>query len=309
MESVIGTGAIEGNERMLARKQIPAGGYPWEITDGMSAPDFARFSQLIHETCGIKMPPQKKSMLETRLRKRLRSLELTSFAAYGDYVFSPAGRESGELVQLIDVVTTNKTDFFREPAHFGFLTEVALPRLIHSYGVGMQRPLRVWSAGCSTGEEPYTLAMVLSEFAASVPGFEFSILATDISTRVLEKGRLGVYAMEKVEPVPAQLQKKYLLRHRDPEKRQVRVVPELRERVSFRRLNFMDADLGIREPIDLLFCRNVLIYFDRPTQQALLQRLCRHLFPGRYLFTGHSETLSGMNLPLVQMAPSVYRKE
>jgi chemotaxis protein methyltransferase CheR len=273
----------------------------------ISDKDFARLSRLIHDCCGIKLGPHKKSMLETRLRKRLRSLGLSSFDEYCAYVFSSSGLEQ-ELVCLIDEVTTNKTDFFREPAHFDFLTETALPRLVSSYGAGVTRKLRVWSAGCASGEEPYTLAMVLAEFAGKVPGFDFSILASDISTKVLEKARLGVYPLEKVEPVPEPLKKKYLLRSRDPQKQVARVAPELRFRVSFRRLNFMDEDFGLREPIDLLFCRNVLIYFDRPTQQQLLQRLCRHLFPGRYLFTGHSETLSGMDLPVVQVAPSVYRR-
>lgn len=274
---------------------------------GISAEGFARFSRLITDQCGIRMPPQKKSMLEVRLRKRLRHLGLDSFDAYGSYVFSPEGMRE-ELVHLIDAVTTNKTDFFREPAHFTYLLEQALPRLAEVYGAGLHRPLRIWSAGCASGEEPYTLAMVVAEFAAQNPGFDFRILATDISTRVLEKARLGIYRADKVEPVPAELKRRYLLRSRDREKDQVRLVPELRGKIDFRRLNFMDESYGVREPIDVLFCRNVLIYFDRPTQQAILQRLCRHLPPGRYLFTGHSETLSGLELPLTPLAPSVYRR-
>jgi len=275
--------------------------------EGLSASDFTRFGELIHSTCGIKMPPQKKSMLEARLRKRLRNLGMQGFDEYSEFVFSPRGMQE-ELVNLIDVVTTNKTDFFREPKHFDFLAEVALPRLINSYGAGVQRPLRVWSAGCSTGEEPYTLAMVLSEFASTSPGFDFTILGTDISTQVLEKARLGVYRQERVEPVPEGLKKKYLLRSRDPEKGLVRLAPELRTKVLFRHLNFMGGDFGLREPIDVIFFRNVMIYFDRSQQMALLERLCACLPPGRYLFTGHSESLHGMGLPIVQVAPAVYRK-
>jgi len=275
--------------------------------EGLSNPDFSRFGELIHSTCGIKMPPQKKSMLEARLRKRLRSLGMQSFEEYSAFVFSDRGMQE-ELVNLIDVVTTNKTDFFREAAHFDFLSEVALPRLLNSYGAGVQRPLRVWSAGCSTGEEPYTLAMVLSEYAATVPGFDFTIHGTDISTQVLEKARFGVYRQERVEPVPEALKKKYLLRSRDPEKGLVRVAPELRAKVQFRRLNFMDGDFGLREPIDIIFFRNVMIYFERSQQVPLLERFCSCLPPGRYLFTGHSESLHGMGLPLVQVAPAVYRK-
>jgi len=303
-------GAVSAREELRPWRRPRAGGgcsvEPGR--DALDERDFERLARLIGESCGIKMPPQKRTMLETRLRKRLRSLELGSFAEYCAYLFSPAGEAAAELVQLIDVVTTNKTDFFREPAHFDFLSEVALPRLVQTYGVGRTRPLRAWSAACSTGEEPYTLAMVLAEYAAASGGFDFSILATDVSTRVLEHARLGIYSLDKIAPVVPALRRKYLLRSRDPQKKEVRIVPELRARVAFRRLNFLDGDYGVREPIDLLFCRNVLIYFDRPTQERLLGRLCRHLAPGRYLFTGHSETLGGMDLPLTQVAPSVYRK-
>lgn len=294
--------------RLSVPKETPAKGYMFHALDRLSDSDFARFSQLIHATCGIKMPPQKKNMLESRLRKRLRSLQLRSFEEYGQYLFD-APAMGDELVKLIDVVTTNKTDFFREAAHFTFLEEVGLPHLVESYGVGLTRPLRVWSAGCSTGEEPYTLAMVMSEFARRVPGFNFSILATDISTRVLAKGRVGAYAEEKVAPVPEALKKRYLMRSKDRQEALVRVVPELRAKVEFRRLNFMDEGFDLRTSFDIIFCRNVLIYFERDTQHRLLEHLSRHLSPGRYLFTGHSETLSGMALPLSQVAPSVYRKD
>lgn len=275
---------------------------------GLSAADFERLSRLVYDYCGIKLPPQKKSMLEARLRKRLRHLKLKSFEDYCDFLFGHGGIEQ-ELISLIDVVTTNKTDFFREAAHFDFLVAHALPALT-ALGAGSERePLHVWSAGCSTGEEPYTMAMVLSEYARLHEGFRFTILASDISTQVLDKARLGIYAAEKVVPVPEPLKKRYLLKSRDPAHSQVRVVPELRALVSFQRLNFMEERFAVPESIDVIFCRNVIIYFDRPTQQALLQRFCQHLSPGRYIFMGHSETLHGMNLPLVQVAPSVYRRK
>lgn len=281
------------------------------ITDlfslGLSEAEFLKLSGLIYSSCGIKMPPHKKSMLESRLRRRLRSLSLTSFGDYCDFLFASGGIEQ-ELTSLIDVVTTNKTDFYREAAHFDFLIDRALPELIDRFGVGFGRPLRLWSAGCSTGEEPYSLAMVLSEFGRLNPGFSFSILATDISTDVLGKAARGIYAAEKVAPVPEECKRRYLLRNREGEKKLVRIVPELRALVSFRHLNFMDDDYGIREHFDLIFCRNVIIYFDRPTQQTFLRRLCQHLDDERYLFMGHSETLHGMQLPLGQKAPAVYRK-
>ena len=269
--------------------------------------DFERFSRLVYEQCGIKLPGHKQSMLEARLRKRVRALGLASFEEYAGLIFSGQAPE-GELVRLIDVVTTNKTDFFREPAHFDFLVQTVLPALIDKDGAGISRPLRIWSAGCSTGKEPYTLAMVLSVFRDSHPGFSFDILGTDISTDVLDKALKGIYAEEKAAPIPLALRRKYLLKARDPEQRQVRVVPELRNLVRFRRLNFLDADYGLRDPFDVIFCRNVLIYFDRPTQERLLGRFADLLEAGSFLFLGHSETLLGLNLPLKQMAPSVYRK-
>ncbi|PLX88199.1 MAG: chemotaxis protein CheR [Desulfuromonas sp.] len=269
--------------------------------------DFKRFSALIYDTCGIKMPPHKKTMLEARLRKRLRELGMASFEEYSSYVFSDEGMKA-ELVSLIDVVTTNKTDFFRESAHFDYLIEHALPRLISRYGAGIDQPLRVWSAGCSTGEEAYTLAMVLSEVAAQHRGFHFSILATDISTQVLAKARQGIYPIERVEPVSLALKKKYLLRGKGEQKHLVRVQPHIRSLVTFRRLNFLDDDFGPMQSMDIVFCRNVIIYFDQQTQKVLLHKLAGHLGPRRYIFMGHSETLNGLDLPLSQVSPSVYRK-
>ena len=228
-----------------------------------------------------------------------------SYSQYCDYLFAREG-QTEEIIPLIDVVTTNKTDFFREPRHFDFLFGKALPGL--TSGDGGKRSLLIWSAGCSTGEEPYTLAMVLSEYALAHPGFHFRILATDISTRVLAHAKLGIYTTETVAPVQAALRIKYLLRSRDRASNRVRVSPELRRLVEFRRLNFMDSSYGIPEMADAIFCRNVIIYFDRPTQQRILRRLCQHLVPGGYLFVGHAETLHDMNLPLVPVAPALYRR-
>ena len=273
----------------------------------LTARDFERFSRLVYDHCGIKLPSHKQSMLEARLRKRLRAHNLASFEDYAEMIFAK-DEPTEELIKLIDVVTTNKTDFVREPAHFDYLINSALPFLINTYAAGVNQPLRVWSAGCSTGKEPYTLAMVLKEYQGLIPEFSFDILGTDISTDVLEKAVQGIYSAIKAEPIPMELKKKYLLRSKDPENRMVRIVPELRSLARFRRLNFMDDDFGFREPFDIIFCRNVIIYFDRPTQERLLAKLADNLVVGRYIFLGHSETLLGLNLPLKQMAPSVYRR-
>lgn len=274
------------------------------MTAKLSDRNFTQLSQFIHSECGIKMPVPKKVMLEARLKKRLRALGLESYEDYCDYLFSPEGLEK-ERVFMINVVTTNKTDFFREPRHFEYLVQNALPELMRLYGTGMRK---LWSAGCSTGEEPYTLAMVLSEFAASTPGFNFTILATDISTAVLEKAVRGIYKEERIATVPLELKRKYLMKSKDKEKKLVRVSPEMRAVVNFRRLNFIDHDFGMREPQDIIFCRNVIIYFERLTQEKVLRSLCKHLVPGGYLFMGHSETLSSLDLPLVSVGPMVYRK-
>ena len=269
--------------------------------------DFDRFSKFVYDHCGIKLPPHKRSMLEARLRKRLRALNLASFEDYAEMVFA-RDEPTEELVKLIDVVTTNKTDFFREPAHYDYLVKSALPFLIETFGAGINQPLRVWSAGCSTGKEPYTLAMVLKEYRSEMSDFRFDILGTDICTDVLEKAVQGIYSSVKADPIPEALKKKYLLKSKDPENRMVRIIPELRSLIRFRRLNFMDDDFGFREPFDIIFCRNVIIYFDRSTQESLLSKLVDNLVVGRYIFLGHSETLLGLNLPLKQMAPSVYRR-
>jgi chemotaxis protein methyltransferase CheR len=273
-------------------------------TATMSVRDFGRLSRFIYDTCGIHLADGKKTMLEARLQKRLRRLNLQSFGAYCDYLFTPKGQEQ-ELAPMLDMVTTNKTDFFREPDHFEHLTQTVLPDWLQRHP---GETLSIWSAGCSSGEEPYTLAMVLSEFGLKNPGFDFRILATDICTDVLDKAKLAVYPEALADPVPHRLKKKYLLKSRDQSKALVRIVPELREKVHFRHLNFMDKDFGLHKQLDVIFCRNVIIYFDRPTQEGLLQRFHQQMKPGAFIYMGHSETLSGMNVPLTSVYPTVYRK-
>jgi len=273
--------------------------------ENLSSPDFKRLCSLIYEESGIRLGPDKHTMLEIRIKRRLRGLAFSSYAEYCDYLFAADNRDR-ELVHLIDAVTTNKTDFFREPDHFEYLTSRALPELDAQNGPN--RRSLVWSAGCSTGEEPYTLAMVLSEYAEGRAGFRFNILATDISTEVLDKARSGIFKSEVIRPVPQSLRKKYLMRSRDPQNDLARVVPELRTKIEFRRLNFMDPDFGLSESPEIIFCRNVIIYFDRTTQIRLLEKLVRQLAPGGFFFAGHSESLQNMDLPLVTAGTAVYRK-
>ncbi len=278
-----------------------------ERSTTLSSKDFSRLSQFIYNQCGIKMPATKKIMLEARLQKRVRNLGMKSFREYCDYLFSPEGVES-EIIQMIDLVTTNKTDFFREPDHFEYLTHQVLPGWVQNNGGDSGKRLLVWSAGCSSGEEPYTLAMVLSEFAQRSPGFTFRILGTDISTRMLEKARTAIYDEEHADAIPPILKRKYLLRSKDKSKGLIRVIPELREKVDFRRLNFMDEDFSMMEQPDIIFCRNVIIYFDRQNQEKLLNRFYTLMSPGGYIFMGHSETLNGLTVPFTTVYPTVYRK-
>jgi chemotaxis protein methyltransferase CheR len=278
-------------------------------TDGaagavLSESGFAQFARMIREHCGIHLPPVKRFLVETRLRKRLKACGLASFEEYWRHV-SRGGPGGGEWIHMIDVITTNKTDFYREPAHFQQLTEIVLPAL----GIpGTGRGLRVWSAGCSSGEEPYTIAMTLQDYSERVGRVEFSILATDLSTRVLEKARLAVYPLETFDPLPAAWQRKYVMHSKDPSRLEGRIVPELRAAVEFRHLNLLDQNAAIAEKMDVVFCRNVIIYFDRATQDKVVRRLVAQLRPGGYLFMGHAETLNAMDVPLTVVGPTMYRR-
>jgi len=176
------------------------------------------------------------------------------------------------------------------------------------YQVRRQNYVKVWSAGCSSGEEPYTLAIVLSEFAKRFRGFDFQILGSDLSTIVLEKAVTAIYPEERVSVIPMDLKKKYLLKSKDRTKPTVRIVPELRAKTSFMRLNFMDDFYDVPNNFDIIFCRNVLIYFDRSTQEKVINKLCRHLKPGGYFFLGHSESVTGINVPLKQLKPTVFKR-
>lgn len=266
--------------------------------------DFQRLSRFIETELGIRMPDTKRVMLESRLLKRIRQLNLGSFSAYIDYVFSDEGR-SLELINMIDAVTTNKTDFFREAEHFDYLVDKILPGIADARAGSV---CRFWSAGCSTGEEPYTLAMVLEEFRGRNPAFSWSIFASDLSTKVLQKAIDAVYTEEQAEPIPLSFKKKYLLRSKRPEEHLVRIRPELRARVNFERINFMDREWPIEGSFDIVFCRNVIIYFERKIQEGIIRRLLERVRPDGWLILGHSESVAGMNLPMRAVAPTIYRK-
>jgi chemotaxis protein methyltransferase CheR len=267
---------------------------------------FRKLSHFIESEVGIKMPPAKRIMLESRLQKRLRALSMDSFETYIDHVFQD---DPGEIIHMIDVVTTNKTDFFREPDHFVYLKETLLPHHVEHDRWGIDGKFKVWSSASSTGEEAYTIAIELAEFQRTqYPRFDFRILGTDISTAVLATAKKAVYPADRIRPVSAEFRKRYFLKSRNRESELVRVKRVLREKAQFHRLNLMAPTFPIRDRFHVIFCRNVIIYFDRPRQEQLLRKLYNYLVPGGYIFLGHSETLAGMNLPVVSVAPTVYRR-
>jgi len=272
-------------------------------TDAMSGRNFTRLAAHIYQVSGIKMPESKKTMLEGRLRRRLRATGIATLDGYCDFLFAGSNL-TAEGMHLINAVTTNKTDFFREPAHFEFLVRTALPEFRRN-GV---RSIRAWSAACSTGPEPYSIAMVLDAAADAHGDFTYGILATDLDTEVLAAARAGIYAEELVEPVPTALARRYVMTARDSRRGQVRMVPALRSAIGFAQLNLMADHYPVGDPFHLVFCRNVLIYFDKPTQRKVVTQLVECLEPGGYLFLGHSESITGLELPLTQVANTVFRK-
>lgn len=275
-------------------------------SDTLSMADFEKLSRFIKSELGINLKTEKKCMLETRIRKRCNKLGMTSLKEYCKYVLSKEGLQH-EIDSFIDLVTTNKTDFFREPNHFDYLTSTVLPFLQKKIP---RRKLMVWSSACSIGAEPYTLAMVLENYREVRPldHLEYEIIATDISMEVLEKAKQGIYPHEDIEPVPSGMRKRYLLKSKDRQSNLVRIIPHLRNKIDFRRLN-LTKPFRFQPPFDVIFCRNVMIYFDKQTQFDLVTQMVSNLRPGGYLFMGHSELLDTSTFKgLASCAPSVYQK-
>jgi chemotaxis protein methyltransferase CheR len=277
-----------------------------ESVSHLSDRHFRSIAELVEAEVGIKLPATKRLMLEGRLLKRVRVLDCSDVNEYVDRLFDKENFEV-ELIHLIDCVTTNKTDFFREPSHFDFMRDVAVPEILRRRGRGT-RPLKIWSAACSTGMEAYTVAIVLDDMVMAGASFQFSVLGTDISTAVLKLAETGIYTSEMISPVPAELARRYFLSSRDPKRDEVRVVPKLRRSTNFMRMNLMDSNYPVDRDVDIILCRNVLIYFDRPTQQKVVEQLCSHLRPGGYFIVGHSESMiHNDSIVLQQIQPTIFR--
>ena len=269
--------------------------------------EFRIISEFINREVGIQLPKTKHALVQGRLRKRLRVLGFDDFA---DYLAFALEHEAGkkERVLLIDAITTNKTSFFREAEHFDYLKSEAVPRIETSRKQHQRSELNLWSAGCSSGEEAYTLSIAMHEAARSHPGLRFNILASDISRSCLQTASKGIYNEQQIEMIPMELRKKYILRSRNPDDYRVQMGPEIRSRVRFDVVNLMHDEFPVREKMDVIFCRNVMIYFNKQSMQQLVERFERQLLPGGYFFIGHSESLHGLQTCLKQVAPMVYQK-
>lgn len=269
----------------------------------MDAESFRRLSTYVTSEYGIKLPLSKISMLESRLNKKVKSLGLSNYKQFIDYIFSDEGKQS-DLLHVIDLITTNKTDFFREPEHFKFLTSTFLPQWLERSG---PRTLNIWSAGCSTGEEPYTLVMVLEEFKRRHPAFNYNIFASDVSIRVLQSAYQGIYTTDKTAIIPLETRRHFFLKSKlQPDL--LRIKPEYRKKINYKRINLMDDTYSVTPgEFHIIFCRNVLIYFDKPTQERLIRKLGAYLHRQGILFLGHSESIMGMEVPFKQLRPTIYQ--
>lgn len=270
----------------------------------LSEAEFKRIQTFMLDSLGIKLSPIKIVMVNSRLIKRLKCTGITNFKDYLDYAMSPEGKKSGEYECMIDELTTHKTEFFRESEHFNFLREKILPNV----KADRFDQFKIWSAGCSTGEEAYTMAMTLSEFQLVNTGFDYIIYATDISNASVMKAFRAIYNKETVRSVNQNLVKKYFLAGKDDNENKIRVVKNLREKVHFSILNLVDDYFFQNNSLDVVFCRNTLIYFDDQSKREVVRKLIEKVKPGGYFFVGLSETVTQYSTAIKQVSPSVYVK-
>jgi len=268
------------------------------VSTKLSARQFKKVSDIVYRECGINLRSGKEALVRARLTKRLRALGIEGFREYLKYLESDKGRQ--ELGLMIDVMTTNKTSFFREMAHFDFLGKTVLPELTG-------RRLRFWSAACSSGEEPFSLAMLLLDSVPDIRSKDVKILATDISPTILAKARKATYGEGTLQDLPPGFLRKYFIKIQNERSQAYQVTTNVRRMVRIARLNLMDA-WPLKGPFNIIFCRNVMIYFDRPTQQKLVNRFWEILEPGGYLFVGHSEGMSGVKHKFRYVQPAIYLK-
>ncbi|MCB1770814.1 MAG: protein-glutamate O-methyltransferase CheR [Candidatus Competibacteraceae bacterium] len=265
--------------------------------------DFQRIRRIINQVAGISLADGKRELVYSRLSRRLRQRGLQRFQDYCDYV--ETGDDEDELREFINALTTNLTSFFREPHHFEFLANELLPALMRSRGLSNRR-IRIWSAGCSTGEEPYSIAIVLREVLPNV-GWDVKILATDLDSNVLATAERGIYEWSRVKDLSESRLRRWFQKGRNAQAGWVRVAPALRDLITFRQLNLMN-DWPMRGPFDLIFCRNVVIYFDKATQAVLFDRYADILVERGHLFVGHSESLFKVTERFIPLGKTIYQR-
>lgn len=264
----------------------------------ISDKNFSTLTTYLFDKYGLYFKPEKRTMLQSRFAKRLNALQLNTFDKYMNFVFSSKGKE--EYSHFVDLVTTHKTSFFREDYQFKFLkTLLDTPQYIS------KRQFKVWSAGCSTGEEVYTLGVLLQEKRNENPGFDYKILGTDISTPSLKKAAKGTYTANEIHDMPALLKDKYFFKKAESYQFSNK---EIQSKIKLGTLNLNNSIYNINEQFDVVFCRNVIIYFDAVTQRKVLEKLISKIKPGGYLFLGHSETAIGSTLPIKSIKPTIYQK-
>ncbi|SDT85733.1 chemotaxis protein methyltransferase CheR [Verrucomicrobium sp. GAS474] len=272
----------------------------------LSDQEYERIRKLVYEYSRIDLGPNKRELVTARLGKRLRATKIESFSAYIAFLDSRNGQE--ELTHLIDAISTNHTFFFREIKHFEFMEQTVLPWALAEGAKHGKKSFRVWSAASSSGEEPYSVAIHLTDYFRRNPGWTWKVEATDISTKILAQAREAVYAEERLRDVRPDWMKTYFQRGIDEWTGYYRVREEARKQVNFTHINLLQPKYPFTEPFQLIWCRNVMIYFDRPTQEQLVAKLSEVLVPGGYLFIGHSESLTGIKHGLKAIRPAIYQK-
>ena len=267
--------------------------------------DFQRIRTFMLENLGIKMDLSKQVMVNSRLLKRLRATQITNFTDYLNYTFSDKGKMEGELQKLIDELTTHKTDFFRENEHFNLLKNEILPQFVNEK---KGRPIKIWSAGCSTGEESYTISMILNDYKILNGSFNFEIYASDVSEGSLIKAVRAVYKEQDIENMDRKYVKRYFLKSKKQNENLVRMIKQIRDSVHFFQFNLMDQISFQDESLDAIFCRNTLIYFKEENKSKVVNKLIEKIKVGGYLFVGMSETVSLYSSRIKQVKPSAYQK-
>lgn len=273
-------------------------------TAHISDAEFNAIRKLVYDNFGINLTEQKRSLVVGRLQKFLRQKQFSTFEQYFNYVRTDSSGQA--LGELINRISTNHTFFFREQDHFDFFQKVILPETEVRLKKARSNDLRIWCAGCSFGDEPYTFIISMLEyFGLNYKNFNAGLLATDISTAALSVAKAGIYPEERLKMVPPALKQKYF---RDLADGSFQVTDVLKKEITFRRLNLMKQQLPFSKPFHLISCRNVMIYFDQPTRNALVRRFFNITAPGGYLFIGHSETLRNDDCPYAYVRPAIYRK-